>query len=602
MFYSTILSSVLLVASASAECSREMLKNATDAYVQAQSSGSGSSAIHALGTNFTYTENEKPVNIKTGVLTQSMKIDHNRSIHDTTLCATFTELIVTNPAHPYVIATRMLFNDSKVTTMESLVSTTGDWAFNATGYLYWDSTENWDPIPADKRDSRAVIQAAGDAYFDRFDNVNITVPFGTPCARLEGGAYTGERNLTDNTCYLGLPSTTKVTDRRYVIDETMGVVDIFLGFPGLDRSVGLTPMPDSHVFRVEGGKIRYIHTVSTCVNAGCGLNGTGIPSVVISDNDDGGVASSKKSAKVAKTTKGKEKAAEKGRSKASKKRKGKAAKKNKEESEDDDEAEEKDDEDDDNQEDEDRPTQSIERQPTTEGLKDKRNSFNIARLIEYTDKSGAKAKCPIRMNPRYFYSAYGDFLLVLSWVKTVDRVQVRNYWGQERYVPRRMLQDIYLPWGIPTRIRMDEDGVVAKKGKNGKKIVLVEEEEQEILIRPHKYPWKIRVTEDWLEGSLREGAPKTAQEIKDEKSGGRKRKSGGDESDEDPAPKKSKGAPEPRVRRYVKTEPVNKRGCQLGMKGAPGESNNLRNVKTSSDSKDSTLAPRRRGRPPKDYV
>jgi hypothetical protein len=37
-------------------------------------------------------------------------------------------------------------------------------------------------------------------------------------------------------------------------------------------------MPDSHVFRVEGGKIRYIHTVSSCVEAGCGLNGTGIPS------------------------------------------------------------------------------------------------------------------------------------------------------------------------------------------------------------------------------------------------------------------------------------------------------------------------------------
>lgn len=123
-----------------------------------------------------------------------------------------------------------------------------------------------------------MIQAAGDAYFNRFDNINVTVPWGTPCARLEGGAYTGSQNLFAETCDLGLPSTTKVTNRRYVIDETMGAVDIFPGFPGLDRSQGQAPMPDSHVFRVEGGKIKYINTVSSCVEAGCGLNETGPPS------------------------------------------------------------------------------------------------------------------------------------------------------------------------------------------------------------------------------------------------------------------------------------------------------------------------------------
>jgi len=161
--------------------------------------------------------------------------------------------------------------------MESIVTDAGDWAFNATGYEYWDSLESWAPIPEAERDTRAVIQAAGDAYFNRFANINVTVPFGTPCARLEGGAYTGAGNLSANTCNLGLPDSTVVTGRRYVVDEVMGVVDIFLGFPGLDRSQGNAPMPDSHVFRVEKGQIRYIHTVSSCVEYGCGLNGTGIP-------------------------------------------------------------------------------------------------------------------------------------------------------------------------------------------------------------------------------------------------------------------------------------------------------------------------------------
>ena len=60
-----------------------------------------------------------------------------------------------------------------------MVSDAGDWLFNATGTAYWNSLEKWDPIPVAERDTRDVIQAAGDAYFDRFGNVNITVPFGT---------------------------------------------------------------------------------------------------------------------------------------------------------------------------------------------------------------------------------------------------------------------------------------------------------------------------------------------------------------------------------------------------------------------------------------
>ncbi|KAF8854536.1 hypothetical protein BDZ45DRAFT_759110 [Acephala macrosclerotiorum] len=181
----------------------------------------------ALSSSITYTENEKPANIKTGILSQSLKIDHNRSVHDTTLCRTFTVLIIANSEHQY----------------------------------------KWDPIPEEKQDTTAVIRATGDAYFDRFDNINVTV-------ELE---YIGEHNLTRNSCYLGLPSALVVMNRRYVVDETMGVVDILLGFLGLDNTQGTTPIPDSHVFRVEGGKIRYVHTVSSCVTPGCGVNGTGPP-------------------------------------------------------------------------------------------------------------------------------------------------------------------------------------------------------------------------------------------------------------------------------------------------------------------------------------
>ncbi|KAI1313183.1 hypothetical protein F5Y03DRAFT_338344 [Xylaria venustula] len=264
---------------ASAACTREYLKNATDQYLAAQIKGSSSDLASLTMSNLTYTENEVKMGLAQSVLTEPVKIDHNRSIFDTVKCATFTEIIAATNIHQYVIGTRMEFNaNNKISKIESIVTDRGDWAFNATGYLYWDSLENWDPIPPERQDSREVIQAAGDAYFNRFDNESVIVPFGVPCSRLEGGASTAPLNLTGDSCTAaGLPSTLVVTNRRYVVDQEMGTVDIFLGFPGLDRSQGMATMPDSHVFRVEQGKIRYIHTVSSCVESGCGLNGVGPP-------------------------------------------------------------------------------------------------------------------------------------------------------------------------------------------------------------------------------------------------------------------------------------------------------------------------------------
>ncbi|KAI1484526.1 hypothetical protein F5X96DRAFT_692688 [Biscogniauxia mediterranea] len=277
MFQSLATTCLWLAAGAAAQCSREMLKNATDQYVAAQTSGSRGALTYLLASNATYTENAQAVDISSGVLSRAVRPDRARSVHDTARCATFTELIAaTGTEHPYVIGTRMAFAaGGRVASVDSVVTDAGDWLFNATGYLYWSGREAWDPIPEAERDSREAIQAAGDAYFDRFGDEAVSVPFGTPCARLEGGAYTDADGAgTDNTCSLGLPSTIKVANRRYVVDEEMGVVDIFVGFPGLDMSVPDQAMPDSHMFRVEKGEIRYVHTVSACVNAGCGLNGT----------------------------------------------------------------------------------------------------------------------------------------------------------------------------------------------------------------------------------------------------------------------------------------------------------------------------------------
>jgi hypothetical protein len=224
----------------------------------------------ALASNVSYAENDTPMDIKNGVLAQPITIDFNRSLYDTTECATFTELSAATNKRPYVIATRMLFTDDKITTIQSVVTHDGDWAFNATGELYYNKQEKWDTIPEAKRDSRAVIQAAGDAYLDSWGNGSVKVPYGTPCARLEGGSYTGASSPSTNTCKMPqFPQPFKITNRRYVIDEEVGGLDIFNDFPFIDKAKP-NGTSSTNFIRVEAGQIRYVHEVTVCSTRNCG--------------------------------------------------------------------------------------------------------------------------------------------------------------------------------------------------------------------------------------------------------------------------------------------------------------------------------------------
>ena len=255
---------------ARADCSRKTLQQVTDAYVKAQSAGDATKLRFAKDAS--YAENDKVMDVKQGVLAAPLKVDFTRSLHDTTQCIAFTELVAATDPHPYVIHTR-LASDGKgaVTKMESIVTDAGDWVFGAAEHLAVTKDEKWDEIPKDKRDSRAVIQAAADAYLDNWGNPELPVPHGTPCARLEGRINTATKNPQGNTCDMGaFPQKLKVGNRRYLIDENFGAVVIFHNFPWLDAGIPVDPgTPASQMFRVEGGKNRYIHEVTVCTSPGC---------------------------------------------------------------------------------------------------------------------------------------------------------------------------------------------------------------------------------------------------------------------------------------------------------------------------------------------
>jgi hypothetical protein len=270
-----VLSGALLapaVASAQVSCVRGGLQRAVDLYLDAQTKGDVSGLPLAMGLG--YVENMAPVAIADGLISTPLKIDHHRSLLDESTCQTFTEVIVTDPAKPYVLGTRLRVNHDKIAEIEIVWTTTGYWLFNADAYLKYSSSEDWGPIPADERDSRGTLVAAANAYLDAFLEGKIDlVPWGFPCVRVEGGAYTGRGTPTDS-CEAGVPSGVNIANRRFVVDEVLGSVVVYCTF-GAGGPTGGSGAPDTHLFRVENGKLRYVHTLTHLLQASFRSGGRG---------------------------------------------------------------------------------------------------------------------------------------------------------------------------------------------------------------------------------------------------------------------------------------------------------------------------------------
>ena len=247
------------VSHAQVSCTREGLQRAADLYVAAQ--GKGDTAGLPVATGLGYVENHAPAAIDTGVIKTAMRIDHHRSLLDPSTCQTFTEVIVTSKDKPYVLGTRLRVNRDKIAEIEILWTTTGYWLFNADAYLKWSSSENWDAIPAVRRDTRATLVSAANAYLDAFlEGRKDQVPWGYPCNRTEGGAHTGNGSPMDS-CDVGVPSGVNIANRRFVVDDTIGAVVVYCTF-GAGGPNGGSGAPDTHLFRIENGKLRYVHTLT----------------------------------------------------------------------------------------------------------------------------------------------------------------------------------------------------------------------------------------------------------------------------------------------------------------------------------------------------
>jgi hypothetical protein len=246
---------------ASAGCTRESLQTAVDSYLAAQKAGDASK-MTLVSPLIKYTQNMKEVTADKGLWNTALPISFSRSFLDVETCQTFTEVIIAEGApNPYVLGTKLKVENGKIAEIDSLVTQKGDWLFNAADYLKYSSKEDWSVVPRDKRPTRQTLIDAGNGYLDLFGDKNAKVPWGTPCARLEGGAYTSKNFDDPNaSCNVGVPTgQLKIVSRTYVVDVDMGTVIIVCRFGAV------TGMPDSHMFRLIDGKLRYVHTLSVAV-------------------------------------------------------------------------------------------------------------------------------------------------------------------------------------------------------------------------------------------------------------------------------------------------------------------------------------------------
>ncbi len=231
------------------DCSRAGLQAAVDAYVTAQVAGDPSHMILADG--LVYKEQFSESDMAGGIVHTPLAVDYHHSLLDEERCETFTEVVVTDPSHPYVLGVHLTVAEGAIAEIDTIVTDDDDWLFSAEKFLAGIMLENWGEILEDERDSRETIIAAADPYFPMFKDVSVQPPWHDWCYRQEGAMR------TQGTCYLTTPLNVEFGERDYLVDPVIGAV---VGLVWFNED-----LPDSHLFRIVNGKVTNIHTITNCM-------------------------------------------------------------------------------------------------------------------------------------------------------------------------------------------------------------------------------------------------------------------------------------------------------------------------------------------------
>jgi hypothetical protein len=217
----TAIAALAVAAPASAQqgpgnCARDTLQDVASRYSKAQHDG----AVFALpvGEWVDYRENYELVSVNSGVIGQASDFAWHVDLVDTGNCRVFVQGMILKPK-PYIVGTRLAWSFNGLGQIGSVVTRPGDPQFDAQAAVDAASKEDWGEIPADKRDTRDALMAAAKAYL----------------------ASSGPQ----------------LADPEFPVDETKGAVAV-TGHTGGENGPAAAA-----VLRIEGGKVRYSHTMTT---------------------------------------------------------------------------------------------------------------------------------------------------------------------------------------------------------------------------------------------------------------------------------------------------------------------------------------------------
>ncbi len=256
-----------------AGCDRAGQQAVVESFLNALAVGDPSGMPLASDVVFNVNDDVSTLAAGQGIFAEGTAADFHRSLIDEQKCASFTEVICASWSHQYVLGVLLELTDNEISRIYVVETDDGDWAFGADGYLDRSPTESWDEHPEGDRIPRDDLDNGARAYFDYWGDKEVAVPWGDPCARLEGGSFGAFDSALSDTwttdgqwgsCSGGIP------DQGFALSVTESFVDVNYGMVVLLLNLGGA---DSHMFYfVKDDSLlprtgydfgmRYVHTLT----------------------------------------------------------------------------------------------------------------------------------------------------------------------------------------------------------------------------------------------------------------------------------------------------------------------------------------------------
>jgi hypothetical protein len=254
-------------------CTRDGLQAAVNTYLAALKAGDPSLMPTTSSTQYVINDQSTTIAAGQGHFQYALDPDFHRDFFDVDACRSFSEVICSTWSHPYVLMVVLTVSGSQISKYYVVETDAGDWSFDAAKYLTRSKSEDWSVIPEADRISRADLEAGAKLYFTFWGDKTAKVPWGDPCARLEGGSFGAfDSALLDTydatnlwgSCSVGIPDQGFAPQpREALVDVDLGTVDLLLNLGG----------SDSHMFRFKkdaslqprtgfGYGMRYVHTLT----------------------------------------------------------------------------------------------------------------------------------------------------------------------------------------------------------------------------------------------------------------------------------------------------------------------------------------------------